>query len=123
MIEWINQKNRVGVVSLYQTNMTFNSIATESIVDAYKVQIGVDENDNLIVKPISKERFDRGDIDPFGLYEVAIKKSYSRISSTFLLSVIASKLHIDLSSSSPYKMYSLWDEENGYLIIKKEGEI
>ncbi|HAS56840.1 MAG TPA: hypothetical protein DEF61_04940 [Firmicutes bacterium] len=122
MIEWINQKNRVGVVSLYQTNMTFNSVATESILNAYKVQIGVDEKNDLIVKPISKERFDRGDIDPSGLYDVAIKKSYSRISSTFLLSTIANKLHIRLGSS-PYKMDSIWDEENGYLIVKKEGQI
>lgn len=122
MIKWINELEKEGIVTCYSTNMTFNSIASISLVDAYKVQVGVDDDRNIIVRPLSKDRYSLGDIDPHSCFDAANKKSYSRISSTSLMSTLGKMLNINFSSI-PKKYKSIYDEENEYLIIKVNKEV
>ena len=122
MIKWINELEKEGIVTCYSTNMTFNSIASISLFDAYKVQVGVDDDRNIIVKPLSKDRYSLGDIDPHSCFDVANKKSYSRISSTSLMSTLGKMLNINFSSI-PKKYKSIYDEENECLIIKVSKEV
>lgn len=117
MIKWINDKEKEGVVTCYSTNMTFNSVSSIPLLNAYKVLVGVDENSNIIVKPISKDRFDMGDLESSGLFDIANKKSYSRISSTSLMNSISEMIGISFSSV-PVKFKSIYDKDNEYLIIK-----
>lgn len=117
MIKWINDKEKEGIVTCYSTNMTFNSVASIFLLNAYKVLVGVDENSNIIVKPISKDRFDMGDLESSGLFDIASKKSYSRISSTSLMSSISEMIGIKFSNV-PLKFKSIYDKDNEYLIIK-----
>lgn len=122
MIKWINELEKEGIVTCYSTNMTFNSIASIPLLDAYKVQVGVDDDRNIIVKPLSKDRYSIGDIDPHSCFDVANKKSYSRISSTSLMSTLGKMLNINFSSV-PKKYKSIYEEENEYLIIKVSKEV
>lgn len=81
-IEWIMPKDTLGTVTFYDSNITLNKVAASYFVDAYKVIVGIDrEKRRVVIKNLSKEEAIRGDINKNHLLDVAIKKSYGRISS------------------------------------------
>ena len=123
VVTWFSSKEKIGQVSLYDSNITLNMIASVPFEAAYKVQVGVNEFGQLVIEPISKERFMRGDLDEYQLLPIQLKKSYSRINSTLLMKKIAGALGVELSKN-PLKFDTKWDEEHNVLIIMsgKEGK-
>ena len=104
-ITWFSTKEKTGSASFYSTNITLNTIATVPFEYAYRVQVGMD-----------KERVLRGDLDEYAIQQIAIKKTYSRISSTTLMKRIAESLNITLGEK-PMKFDTTWDEVENILTI------
>lgn len=121
-IQWFSTKEKNGSASFYNTNITLNTIATVPFEYAYRVQVGMDEKNNIVIQPLSKDRVQRGDLDEYAIQEISVKKTYSRISSTVLMKKIGSALNIELSSK-PLKFETSWDEVANILTIYtgKEG--
>ena len=119
MIRWLNEKEKEGYAMLYPTNLTLNSRAAIPFENAYRVMVGIEDNGDLILCPLGKDVVDRGIYDPASLYAIASRKSYARISSTSLMTMLAEELGLDLSSE-PVKLKARWDGENHYLIIKRK---
>lgn len=115
-ITWLNAKEREGVASLYATNITLNTVASVPFEYAYCVQVGIDEKGNVVIQPLSKDRVLRGDLDEYALQKIAIKKSYSRISSTDIMKKIAGALGIALDET-PRRYKTKWDDTENILII------
>lgn len=116
MIEWWSAKEKRGQATLYTSNITLNKVASVPFEFAFRVQVGLDENKNIIIEPLAKERVERGDLDEYNLLEIKIKPSYSRICSTGLMSFIANSLGIVLSNE-PLRFETEWDEPNNHLIV------
>lgn len=116
-ITWLSAKSKVGSASLYSTNITLNTIASTPFEYAYRVQVGIDENKNILIQPINKEKVLRGDMDEYSLLKIAVKKTYSRISSTEIMKQLGDVLNLDYSEE-PLKFETYWDEPNNVLIIK-----
>ena len=122
MIKWFNAKERNGVASLYATNITLNTTAMYPLDFAYRVQVGVDENDNIIVKPLSKDVVESGVLDEYSLLKIEFHKSFARISSSVLMKQIAESLKLNLGKS-PLQFKTQWDsKENILIILIKEGK-
>lgn len=123
MIEWWTSREKRGQATLYNSNITLNKIASVPFEFAYRVQVGMDENKNIIIEPISKERVERGDMDEYNLLEIKIKSSYSRICSTGLMSFISKAIGVSLGKD-PIRYETEWKEEDNHLIIfsGKENE-
>ena len=122
-ITWFTTKEKAGTASFYKTNITLNTVATVPFEYAYRVQVGLSEEGNIVIQPLSKERVIRGDLDEYAIQSIAIKKTYSRISSTSLMKNIAEALGIELSDN-PVKYETSWDEkENILTILVKKGAI
>lgn len=121
-IQWFSTKEKNGTASFYKTNITLNTIATVPFEYAYRVQVGMDEKNNIVIQPLSKERVQRGDLDEYAIQEISVKSTYSRISSTVLMKKIGSALNMELSSK-PIKFETSWDEVANILTIHtgKEG--
>ena len=115
-ITWLNAKEREGVASFYSTNITLNTVASVPFEYAYRVQIGIDDQDNVVIQPLSKDRVERGDLDEYAIQKIAIKKSYSRISSTDIMKKIASTLNITLDET-PRRYKTKWDDKKNILTI------
>ena len=115
-IKWFSTKEKLGSASFYNTNITLNTIATVPFEYAYRVQVGIDNNGNVVIQPLSKERVTRGDLDEYAILQIAIKKTYSRISSTVLMKQIAETLSLALSDK-PLKFNTTWDEVENILTI------
>ena len=120
-IQWFSTKEKTGSASFYSTNITLNTIATVPFEYAYRVQVGVDEKGNIVIQPLSKERVLRGDLDEYAIQQIAIKKTYSRISSTTLMKRISEALNIELSDK-PMKFETTWNEVDNILTIHTGGK-
>ena len=122
-ITWFSAKERNGTASFYGTNITLNTIASVPFEYAYKVQVGMDDDRNVVIQPLSKDRVIRGDLDEYAIQSISIKKTYSRISSTMLMKKIAQALNIELSDN-PIKYETTWDDkENILTVLTSKGAI
>lgn len=115
-IQWFSSKEKLGSASFYSTNITLNTIASVPFEYAYRVQVGMDENRNVVIRPLTKEKVQSGDLDEYTIQQISLKKTYSRISSTMLMKKISEALNITLSDK-PVKFETTWDEVENILTI------
>jgi len=120
-ITWFNVREKEGKASFYKTNITLNTVASTSFEYAYRVQIGIDDDNNVIIKPINKEKVLSGVLDEYGLLKIAIKKTYSRISSTEIMTQIGEVLGLDYEKQ-PLKFKTIWNDEENELVIYTGGK-
>ncbi len=122
MIKWFNVKERVGTISLYQNYLTLNTTAMYPFEAAYKVQVGVDENQQILIKPVTKETVESGVLDEYSLIKIEMHKSFARISSVALLKSISEELKLPLGKT-PIQFETKWDEKENVLIAAtKKGK-
>ena len=122
MVKWFNVKAKNGVASLYSNSITLNTTAMYPFEDAYRVQVGMDDNGNIIIQPLTKAVVESGDLDESCLLKLERHKSFARISSTSLMKQIGETLKITLSKT-PVQYETSWDsEENILTILVKEGQ-
>ena len=121
MITWLSTKDEIGSASLYASNITLNTVAMNKFLTAYRVMVGIDDNNNIILAPLDKDRVLRGDLKEEQLQKISSKKTYSRISSSSLMKQIGSRLNIAFSST-PIKCETRWDDNNNVLILKIKEE-
>lgn len=121
MITWLSTKDEIGSASLYASNITLNTVAMNKFLTAYRVMVGIDDNNNIIIAPLDKDRVLRGDLKEEQLQKISSKKTYSRISSSSLMRQIGSRLNIAFSST-PIKCETRWDDNNNVLILKIKEE-
>ena len=120
MIKWFNVKDRTGVATLYSNNITLNTAAMSPLDFAYKVQVGIDENQNIIIKPLSRDVVESGALDECCLLNLEIHKSFARISSALLLKQISEVLNLTLSKT-PIRFETNWDSVENILIVNVKG--
>ena len=121
MIKWFNVKDRNGVASLYANNITLNTTAMYPLDTAYKVQVGMDDKNNIVIQPLTKEVVESGALDECCLLKIEFHKSFARISSVQLLRQIAEVLRLQLSNK-PVQFETTWDSVENVLTIKTGGQ-
>ena len=121
MIKWFNVKAKNGVASLYSNSITLNTTAMYPFEIAHRVQVGLTEEGNIVIQPLTKAVIETGDLDESCLLKIERHKSFARISSVTLMKQIGEALNITLSST-PIQYETSWDsEENILTILVKDG--
>ena len=121
MIKWFNVKAKNGVASLYNNNITLNTTAMYPFDIAHKVQVGLSEEGNIVIQPLTKAFIETGNLDESCLLKIERHKSFARISSVSLMKQIAEALKLELSKN-PIQYETSWDsEENILAILIKNG--
>ena len=121
MIKWFNVKAKNGVASLYSNSITLNTTAMYPFEIAHKVQVGLTEEGNIVIQPLTKAVIETGNLDESCLLKIERHKSFARISSVTLMKQIGEALNITLSST-PIQYETTWDsEENILTILVKDG--
>ena len=116
MIKWINVKAKNGVASLYSNNITLNTTAMYPFEIAHKVQVGLTDDGNVVIQPLTKAFIETGDLDESCLLKIERHKSFARISSVTLMKQLGEALDIALSST-PVQYETTWDIEANILTI------
>ena len=120
MIKWFNVKERNGVASLYSSNITLNTTAMYPLDTAFKVQVGVRDDGNIIIQPVTKNVVESGVLDESCLLKLESHKSFARISSSLLMKQIAEELGLTLSKT-PIRFETIWDSKENILIVNVKG--
>lgn len=122
-IQWFS-KDLSGFVTIYETNITLNTVASEFFSTAYKTIIGYDiDNSLLFIKPISKEDTLLGIYKENDLYNISIKPSYGRISGKKIVNKITKIFPLNFSKKKYYKFLCEWDNSKKYLKIYLNEEV
>ena len=120
MIKWFNAKERNGTASLYLNNITLNTVAMYPLDYAFRVLVGVDDNNNVVIKPVSKNEVESGELDESRLLKLEIHKSFARISSSLLMRQIAEECKLSLSKVA-IRYETSWDDKENVLVINLKG--
>ena len=120
MIKWFNVKAKNGVASLYSNNITLNTTAMYPFEVFDTVQVGLDDDGNIVIQPLSKSVVEKGDLDESCLLKLEMHKSFARISSALLLKQIGEELELTLSKT-PIQFETKWDSVENVLIINTKG--
>ena len=121
MIKWINVKAKTDVASLYSNNITLNTTAMYPFEPAYRVQVGIDDNGDIAIQPLSQSVVESGDLDESCLLKIERHKSFARISSVSLMKQLSESIGIKLSTT-PVRFETSWDSEENILTIHVKGE-
>lgn len=116
MIKWFNVKAKNGIASLYSNSITLNTTAMYPFEIAHKVQVGMSDDGNVVIQPLTKAFIETGDLDESCLLKIEKHKSFARISSVALMKQISESLNISLSNS-PVQFETTWDSVENILII------
>ena len=120
-IQWFSSKEKTGTASLYSTNITLNTIASVPFEYAYRIQVGMDEKGNIVIRPLTKEKVESGELDEYTIQHISVKKTYSRISSTTLMKRISEALNVTLDDR-PLRFDTTWDEVENILTVHTNKE-
>ena len=83
---------------------------------AHKVQVGMSDEGNVVIQPLTKAFIETGDLDESCLLKIERHKSFARISSVTLMKQISEALNLTLSNS-PVQYETTWDSEQNILTI------
>ena len=122
MIKWFDAKERHGSASLYSNNITLNTTAMYPLDYAFRVLVGVSDDKNIVIKPISKNDVESGTLDESRLLKLEIHKSFARISSSVLMRQIAEEMKLELSKTA-LKFETNWDDNENVLVINIKGGV
>ena len=120
MIKWFNVKAKNGVASLYSNNITLNTTAMYPFEVFDTVQVGLDDDGNIVIQPLSKSVVEKGDLDESCLLKLEKHKSFARISSVSLMKQIGEVIGVTLSKVATQYETS-WDSEKNILTILVKG--
>ena len=122
MVKWFNVKAKNGVATLYSNSITLNTTAMYPFEEAHRVQVGMDDDGNIVIQPLTKAVVESGDLDESCLLKLERHKSFARISSTSLMKQIGEAIGATLSKE-PVQYETSWDsKENVLTILVKEGK-
>lgn len=120
MIKWFDAKERNGSASLYSNNITLNTTAMYPLDYAFRVLVGLADDNNIVIKPVSKNEVESGTLDESRLLKLERHKSFARISSSILMRQISEVLNLELSKSA-IKFETSWDDNENVLVINIKG--
>ena len=122
-IQWFS-KTLKGSISIYETNITINTVAAANFKNAYSTLVGMDvDKKSLVIKAISKEEVDMGLYKDSELHPIAIKPSYGRISGKNIIKNICEFVPFDFKKQQYYKFLTNWNKEQKMLVVDLTKEV
>jgi hypothetical protein len=122
-IKWF-PKTSQGTVSIYETNITLNKVASAYFKDSYKTLVGYDKgNEVLLIKALNKEEAMLSKYSNNDLHDISIKPSYGRINGKGIVQNLAEFHPLDFSKKSLYKYKCDWEASQKMLKVYLEREV
>ena len=122
-IKWLSKKNK-DTVTIYETNLTLNTNASNHFKDSVCAAVGyTEDNDQLIIKSLNDEDIKSGEYDEDNFHQITIKASYGRINGTDLIKNLTSFHKLDFKTKANHKFKGFWDNASKSLIIDLKEEI
>jgi hypothetical protein len=122
-IQWFS-KNLQGFVSIYETNITLNTVASSYFKSSYTTLIGYDKAKNiLLIKALNKEEATMGKYTDNDLHTISIKQTYGRINGKSLINNVKKFFPLDFTNKNLYKFPCDWDNSQKLLRVYFDKEV
>ncbi len=122
-IQWFSKSPR-GIATIYDNNITLNTVATNHFKNSYGILIGyADESKALYLKSVSKEDLAMGLYQDLDIHTISIKPSYGRITGKNVIKKLTQLFPIDFSKTTLNKYECEWNTEEKTLKIFLERRI
>ncbi|MDD3191586.1 MAG: hypothetical protein PHP41_02400 [Bacilli bacterium] len=122
-VQWFS-KSFEGVVTVYETNITLNTVASAHFKNAYRTLIGYDQKSHaLIIKSISKDEVAMGLYKEDETHQISIKPSYGRINGKNIVRNITAVHPLDFSQTAFHKFQCEWHQQEKFLQVFLEREV
>ena len=120
-IKWINKIETEGYATLSSNYVVINQSFADKFTTSYKALLGVDENDNILLKPLSLDEAESPLYKDKMLLKVSVFSSFVRIGNTASMKTIGELIGEELNKNG--KKYSTtWDEKEKALTIRTGGK-
>ena len=114
MFTWIKGSAHSLILTLYPSNITLNSSASNYFQDVRWCMIGIDHEDmKLGIRPVSKHDIDLHLVDKDDLHKISIGKGYARISNKSIIEEISNVINQEIDG---LKIPAIFDEKEKILI-------
>ena len=121
-ITWFNLKLAEGQASLNQNSITLSKTAMSPFEGAYRVKVGIDEKNYIIIEPLSKDFISHMDLNENDFLGIQITKSYARINSKELMNLVSSCLKLNLGKEVIKFPTKYIEDEDHLIILTGKGE-
>lgn len=122
-IQWFSTSMQ-GIATIYETNITLNTVASNNFKKFYTTLVGYDhDSDSIIIKGITKEEITLGLYKGIDTHKISIKPSYGRINGKKIIENIISFHPLDFSEKKYYKFNCEWNQKDKLLIIHLDKEV
>ncbi len=119
-VTWIKKSEEKGSATLSNSYVVINQLFADKFAKAYSALLGVDEENNIIFKPLSLDECELPKFKDSVLLKVNIFNSFVRLGNTASMKVISELLNLDLGKSG-IKFETYWNEKEKALVVKTGG--
>ena len=122
-VEWFT-KSPKGVVTIYSSYITLNTVAANNFKNSFGIIIGYNSSEKtLLIKSISKEDISIGLYKNIEVHSISIKPSYGRIAGRSIINKLCEYFPIDFSNGSLQKFECDWSNEDKTLTVFLERRV
>lgn len=122
-VEWFTNVKEM-IATVYETNITFNTVAANYFKDSFSTLVGFDiENKQLLIKPISKDEARSRNLSDYDMHTMSIKPSYGRINGKVIIQKLCQYYPIDFTSTKAHRYICEWSNDEKLLKIHLSREV
>ncbi|HEY8444850.1 MAG TPA: hypothetical protein VIK94_01830 [Bacilli bacterium] len=122
-IQWFSKESQ-AIATIYETNITLNTVASTHFKNIYATLIGYDKTDDaIVIKAITKDEVTMGLYQEDELVPISIRPSYGRINSKSIINNINKYHPLDFTKKNYYKFLCDWVQEKRMLKVYLKREV
>lgn len=120
-ITWIKKGEITGSATFTNSYIVINKSFADRFTDAYSVLVGIDDKQNVILKPLRLDEAETPLYKDALLLKVNIMNTYVRLGNTANMKTIGELLNEEFSKTG-IKYQTLWNEKENALEVLRKGE-
>lgn len=117
---WIKKVEEQGSATLSNRNVVINQQFADKFSNSYSALLGVDEENNILLKPLSLDESESPKYKDAMLLKVSIFNSFVRLGNTASMKAISEIIGVDLTKSG-LKYSTYWNDNEKALVVKTGG--
>ena len=122
-VEWFT-KSPKGMVTIYSSYITLNTVAANNFKNSFGIIIGYNSSEKtLLIKSISKEDISIGLYKNIEVHSISIKPSYGRVAGRSIINKLCEYFPIDFNNGTLHKFECDWSNEDKTLTVFLERRI
>ena len=119
-VTWIKKSEEKGSATFSSSYVVINQLFADKFSNSFSALLGVDEQNNIIFKPLTFDEAESPKYKDSVLLKVNIFNSFVRLGNTASMKVISELLDLDLGKSG-VKYETVWNESENALVVQTGG--